>query len=58
MLYVSRSAPVRRARTVRVWLAVSYAVAAVLMLVLMVVACQAQADRIEEAVNGAVTTGA
>jgi hypothetical protein len=56
MLYVSKNA--RRARwpISRTWLAVGYAVVGVAVVIAMVVACQAQADRIDESLSGALSS--
>jgi len=53
MLYVSKAAKPASRMTGRAWLAVGYAVAAVLLLVLAVAACRAQSDRVEGELAGA-----
>lgn len=55
MLYVSKNARVRRWPAGRTWLAVGYGLAAVLMLIMAVAACSAQADRIGDALASAPT---
>jgi hypothetical protein len=54
MLYVSKSARMAHRSTGRIWLAVAYGLAAVLLVVLAVTACHAQAERIEDALASAV----
>lgn len=53
MLYVSKNAQGTRGWSARTWLAIGYAVAALLVAMLAVAACTAQSDRIEDALTGA-----